>query len=186
MRPSVLLIASLPTPTVFHRSAIVRAAATLTNYQDLLVVFLGDGEVKSRLMELADELHLPTVSFIPSQPKRRVPAFIAASDVCLLPVRRDDFFQMALPNKLFDYMAAGKPVIFSVKASNNPVEEAHCGFTVQARDPQALAEAVTNLYQMPIEEREALGHRGRKYVELHHAIPVLAERMIQCFEGTLR
>jgi len=80
-------------------------------------------------------------------------------------------------NKLFDYMAARKPVISSVEALGNPIEEAQCGSTVPPRDPQALAEAIIQLYHMPKEEREAMGRRGREYVEKHHAIPVLADRL---------
>ena len=45
---------------------------------------------------------------------------------------------------------------------------------------RALAEAVIKLYKIPKEEREALGRLGRKYVEEHHAILLLAERLLQC------
>ena len=81
--------------------------------------------------------------------------------------------------------AAGKPVIFSVQAPNNPIEEAHCGLTVPPRDPQALAEAVIKLYQMPIEEQEAMGQRGREYAKEHHDYAVLAEKLIACIEEVM-
>ena len=79
-------------------------------------------------------------------------------------------------------MAAGKPTIVSIKASNNPIREARCGLTVSPRDPHALADAVIRLYQMSPEERQAMGRRGREYAEEHHAIPVLVEKLIRCIE----
>jgi glycosyltransferase involved in cell wall biosynthesis len=81
------------------------------------------------------------------------------------------------PNKLFDYMAAGKPVITSVEAPDNPVEKSRCGLIVPPRDPEALAEAIIKIYEMPPEEREDIGRRGREYVAEHHDIAMLAGRV---------
>jgi glycosyltransferase involved in cell wall biosynthesis len=74
-------------------------------------------------------------------------------------------------------MAAGKPVFSSAAAPKNPVEEAGCGFTIPPRDPDALAEAVIQLYQMSPEERAEMGKRGREYVEKHHDICKLAAHL---------
>jgi glycosyltransferase involved in cell wall biosynthesis len=85
-------------------------------------------------------------------------------------------------NKLFDYLAASKPLILVGEPANNPVEEAHCGLTVPPENPQALAEAVIKLYQMSPEERAEMGKRGREFVEKHHDIRKLAahlERVLQ-------
>lgn len=82
-------------------------------------------------------------------------------------------------NKLFDYLAASKPLILAGRPVNNPVEEAHCGLTVPPRNPEALAEAIVQLYHMSPEEREAMGCRGWEYVEEHHDIRKLAERLEQ-------
>jgi glycosyltransferase involved in cell wall biosynthesis len=166
--------------------AIVRAAATLTNYQDLLIVFLGDGEVKSRLMELADQLHLSNVSFIPSQPKRRVPAFILASDVCLLPVRRDSFFRMVLPNKQFDYMAGARPIIAAVPPGEAQalVERSGGGLVVPPEDEINLAAALLELRD-DSEARQRYGQNGRRYVMEHYLRSRLAQRLVLALDGVL-
>jgi glycosyltransferase involved in cell wall biosynthesis len=82
-------------------------------------------------------------------------------------------------NKFFDYLAAGKPLVLAGNPSSNPVEATHCGLTVPPRDPGALAEAIIKLYRMPPEERAEMGERGREYVEEHHDIRKLAERLEQ-------
>jgi glycosyltransferase involved in cell wall biosynthesis len=167
--------------------AIVRAAATLADYQDLLVVFLGDGEVKPRLTELADELQLSNVSFIPSQPKRRVPAFIAASDVCLLPVKRDDFFQLSLPNKLFDYMAGARPVIAAVPPGEveDLIRQSDSGLVIPPEDEINLAVALLELRD-DSEARQRYGRNGRRYVMEHYLRSHLAAHLASALDGVLQ
>ena len=77
-------------------------------------------------------------------------------------------------NKLFDFLAAARPVIFCCSSSNNPVEEAGAGLTVPPGDPVALADAVRALRDMPVEKRNSMGRAGRSFVESCHAYDVLA------------
>ncbi|MGQ9511459.1 MAG: hypothetical protein ACUVS9_06115, partial [Thermaceae bacterium] len=79
-----------------------------------------------------------------------------------------------------------KPLILAGRPANNPVEEARCGLTVPPRNPQALADAVVTLYQMPKEERDAMGRRGREYVETHHDITKLAGRLEHVLSEVVR
>ena len=83
------------------------------------------------------------------------------------------------PNKIFDYMMAGKPVIHSVNASNDVVAESGCGVTVRPEDPEAIARAVLSLASMSSSERDALGGRGRDFVLKHHDYRVLARRFLE-------
>jgi glycosyltransferase involved in cell wall biosynthesis len=146
-------------------------------------ILIGDGPEKPHLIELAQELELRNVEFRDPVQKTNVSQTLQEADVLLFNLEEVTTFRYGISsNKLFDYMAAKKPVIFSVKTSNNPVEEAHCGFTVPPRDPAALAEAVIELYRMPKEARQTMGHRGRAFVEKHHSIPVLAERLLRCLQ----
>jgi len=78
---------------------------------------------------------------------------------------------------MFDYMASAKPIITAIGASNNPVVEAKCGVDVEPEDPEALAKAIIQIYEMPEEERRELGLNGRRYVEKYHDIRVLADQL---------
>lgn len=155
--------------------------------QEIKFILVGDGPEKPSLIKLAERLELRNVEFRDPVRKDEVSKVLQEADAFVFNLERAEVFRYGVSsNKLFDYMAAGKPVIFSVRSSNNPVEEAHCGFTVPPRDPQALADAVIQLYQMSEEEREAMGRRGREYVEQYHAISVLAEKLIWCLEEILQ
>jgi len=164
---------------------LLQAAKVVQNqgYSDIRFLLIGDGPEKPRLIELAEQLRLSNTEFRDPVKKAEVPWALGEADAFVLNLEKANVFKYGISsNKLFDYMAAGNPVIFSVKAPNNPVEEAHCGLTVPPRDPQALAEAVIKLYQMPQEEREAMGRRGQEYVEKYHSVPVLADKLIECIE----
>jgi len=147
-------------------------------YCEVRFVLVGDGPEKPRLMALAGALGLDNIEFREPVPKAEVLKTLHEADVFIFNLEKSQVFKYGIsPNKLFDYMIVGKPVISSVQARNNPVEEARCGLTVPPRDPQALAEAVIKVYEMPPEEREAMGRRGREYVEKYHSIPVLADKL---------
>jgi len=146
--------------------------------EEIKFVLVGDGPEKPRLIALAKNLGLRNVEFREPVPKAEVTTTIQQANALLFNLEKVEVFRYGISsNKLFDYMAAGRPVISSVEALANPIEGAQCGLTVPPRDPEALTEAIIKIYKMPKEEREAMGLRGREYVEKYHAIPVLAEKL---------
>ena len=169
-------------------SIMLEGARTLQRegYREIRFVLVGDGQEKPRLQALAKEMQVQNVEFRPPVAKNQVPEELKEADAFVLHLKKAAVFQYGVSsNKLFDYMAAGRPVIFSVGSSNNPVAQARCGLTVPPQDPKALAQAVLQLYRMPEEERRAMGLRGREYIEKHHAIPVLADQLARCIEELL-
>jgi len=160
---------------VIRAADIVRAKG----YGNITFVLIGDGPTKENLIQLAESLKLRNVRFQSPIPKTRVPKVLGKADVLLLTKHPTFRSYSGSILKLFDYMAAAKPIIYSAKTAYDPVETAGCGFVVNPGDPQALADAVIKLYQIPKEEREAMGRRGRQYVEKHHSIPLLAKRLEQ-------
>ena len=79
-----------------------------------------------------------------------------------------------------DYMMAGRAVLHSVEAGNDPVAEAGCGVTVAPETPPPCAAWRANrLVALGADERAAMGARGRAHVLAHHAYPVLARRFLE-------
>jgi glycosyltransferase involved in cell wall biosynthesis len=152
-------------------------------YSDIRFLLIGDGPDKPRLIELAEQLGLSNTEFLDSVPKSEVPKVLEEADVTVFILNDLPLYRYGISlNKLYDYLAAQKPLVVAGNPVNNPVEEAQCGLTVPPRNPGALAEAIIKLSQMPKEEREAMGHRGREYVEKYHSIPVLADKLMACIE----
>ena len=142
-------------------------------------VLIGDGTRKEALKNRAASMQLQNVEFRASLPKSEIPAVLREAHACFMHLRDLPVFRWGVsPNKLFDYMAAARPVIFAVNTSANPVDMAKAGVTIPPEDPRALADAARQLASLPVEERAAQGARGRAYVFEHHGDNVLGKRLL--------
>lgn len=158
------------------------AAEKLKNTQAYFVL-VGQGQEKENLMALMQKLDLDNVLFLPSIPKKMVPAFLAHMDVLYIGLQNQKLFRFGIsPNKLMDYMMAGKPILHSITAGNDLVQEAHCGISVPAEDVDAVADAVKKFIAMDKADLSVLGENGKEYVVKHHDYKVLAEKFIAWME----
>lgn len=129
-----------------------------------LFVLVGDGKARPDLERAASERGLDNVRFVPAVPKDQVPGVLAAADACLACLRDIPLFRTTYPNKVFDYMAAGRPTLLQIDGViRQVVEEAHAGLFVPPGDAHALANAVRQMMDHPETARE-MGRRGRKVV----------------------
>ncbi len=148
--------------------SVIEAAGLLKEHKDILFLLVGDGVEKDGLLQQVTQLALSNVRFLPMQPRDRYPEVLAASDVCLVTLRKD-VSTPVVPSKIPTIMAAARPMVASMPlAGDGPrlVEKAQCGLLVAPQDPQAIAKAILDLYQSP-ETREQLGANGRLYAEKH-------------------
>lgn len=144
----------------------------------ILFRLLGEGPEKKNLIMLAKELGLKNVIFEDPVPKKEVYAKLAEADVFIAVIKKSNLYRWGISlNKLFDYLAMAKPIVFGVRAFNDPVREAGAGISVPPEDPYALAEAVKELFRMDPKEREKMGVNGREYVLKNHDFTVLASRL---------
>ena len=160
-------------------------AARLVDPEEVRVVVVGHGPERSQLMERAAGAR--NVAFVGPIPKGDVPAALQLFDACYVGYRRSPLYRFGVsPNKLYDYMAAGRPVLFAADAANQPVQEADCGLTVAPEDPAALAGAISSLATASEAERTRLGANARAYVERHHDYHRLADELAEILLGRPR
>lgn len=139
---------------------------------------IGDGPEKAGLIEHARSLGLTNVSFENPVPKKQIPSLAAQADAFVFNVRNLDLFKYGMsPNKLFDYMAAARPIIYTGVDNRNMVAQAGAGLTVRPEDPSAMARAVEAMMAMTPAQRAEMGAAGRRYVEEKHAFGYLAEKL---------
>jgi len=143
---------------------VLDAAAELRG-SGALFVLLGDGKERPALQRRAAELGLDDdVRFVAARPKDEMPGLIAAADACVACLRDIPLFRTTYPNKVFDYMAGGRPVLLQIDGViRQVVEEAGAGVFVPPGDARALAEAVRRMMAHP-ETARAMGRRGRDAV----------------------
>lgn len=166
-----------------HLDTVLDAAALLQERGEnrdkpVRFVLVGDGPEKARLQDIAKQRRLDNVTFRDAVPKREVPAILAAADACLMSLKDSPVFSHGIsPNKLFDYFAAARPVIFAINTPFSAVDQAGAGLSIPPENPQALADAVLQLAAMPLAERQAMGKRGRAYVAQNHDMRGLARKL---------
>jgi glycosyltransferase involved in cell wall biosynthesis len=142
---------------------VLDAAAELRDTRALFVL-VGDGKARLGLERAASERGLDNVRFVPAVPKDEVPGILAAADACLACLRDIPLFRTTYPNKVFDYMAAGRPVLLQIDGViRQVVEESRAGLFVPPGDAHALATSVRQMMDRPDAARE-MGRRGRKAV----------------------
>ncbi|TAK42799.1 MAG: glycosyltransferase WbuB [Betaproteobacteria bacterium] len=154
---------------------IVRAARILKENRHLRFVIVGDGVKRTECEHEAAASGLTNVEFRAPVPKSAVPALQADADVLIACVTDSRSYQFGINlNKLYDYFASGRPVIFSGRAPNDPVAASGAGFSIPPEDPVAMAAALEKLAAMRPDERAALGRRARAYAEAHFDVRRLA------------
>jgi len=159
---------------------IVIDAAELTGEKDknIKFLFVGDGPEKNKLIKMVKDKNLKNVEFKEPVPKEEVIKILYASDALVLNLKDSPLYKYGISlNKLFDYLASGKPILFSGSAGNNPVKEAKAGITIPVQSPEKLAEAILYMKNLPENKRVKMGLRGKKYVEKYHAIPILVDKL---------
>lgn len=163
----------------------LQAAQILQEEGDTNAVFafLGAGKEKEALVAQAEEMRLGNVLFLPPVPKTQMPQALAAADACLAILKPIPLYATVYPNKVFDYLAAGKPVVLVIDGViRKVVEDAGAGLYSPPGDPRLLAEAVRALAADPDAARQ-MGLRGRLYVEQHFDRAALARELGELMEG---
>jgi glycosyltransferase involved in cell wall biosynthesis len=165
---------------------VLESARLLARRLDIHFVLLGDGKEKANLQARARELGVRNVTFLPPVAKSAMGAALAGADACLAILKPLEAYKTTYPNKVFDYMAAGRPVILAIDGViRQVVEAANCGVFCEPGNAQALAEAVLELAA----DRDAAlrkGLAGRAYLEQHFSRQVLAEKLEMVFNNLVQ
>ena len=131
------------------------------------VVFLlvGEGADKERIIASARDRQLLNIRFLPQQERERVASLVAASDVCLVTLRRSDVFKTVIPTKMLEFMSCGRPVVLSVEGqASDLLKQAGAGICIQPQDPAGIVNAARRLYG-DWDLCRSLGENGRRYIE---------------------
>ena len=155
-------------------------AKILKDKKEILFVLVGDGQEKKKLINQYG--NLDNILFIDAIPKKQVQSMLTLFDICYIGFKKEKLYEYGVsPNKLFDYMLSGKPILYSINSRKNIVDIAKCGITVDAENPKAIADGILKLYEMPQEELKKMGENGRKYVLQHFTFEKLAKKFMEVF-----
>lgn len=165
---------------------VLDAAEHLKSNPSIKIVLLGSGKEKPLLLEQAQKRGLTNVLFLPPVPKDQMGTALAAADACLAILKPIEMYKTTYPNKVFDYMAAGRPVILAIDGVIREVlEEAQAGVFVPPGNPIALADAIRECAANP-QKCRTMGMNGREAIETHFSRSELAEKFTALLESIWR
>jgi glycosyltransferase involved in cell wall biosynthesis len=168
----------VPTNSV---ETLIEAARELRDRDFGLFAFtiVGDGVDKPKCEELARNYNLPNIIFWEPVPKHSVPSVLDALDVTLFSRRDVAVFKYGLScNKMFDYLASGRPIISACDVTDTPISASGAGICVPSESPVEIADALMGLASIGEEGRRAMGERGKQWVYYHHGTTTLAQRFL--------
>ena len=141
-------------------------------------VFVGDGSDKERLTKLAQQFSLKNVEFRALVPKTELIHVMTEADAFIFSLTDSPLYKYGISlNKMCDYLASGRPILFAGDSTYNPIRDAAAGISVPPEDATALSEAIDQLTSLTAEERVRMGQNGLKHFKKYHDIHVLADRL---------
>jgi glycosyltransferase involved in cell wall biosynthesis len=131
---------------------------------EVLFMLVGEGADRERILSLAQSKQLTNLVFVPQQPREKIPAYISASDACVVLLKDKEVFETVIPTKMLEFMACARPVILAVRGQAKRVlEAAGSGTCIQPDSPEALYSAILRLQEQPA-LRDEMGRSGRSYI----------------------
>jgi len=169
--------------TVQSLDSVVDAAELLRDLPAVRFVLVGDGSRADWIRQEVARRGLVNVVLPGRFPPETIPGIMEQASALLVSLVRDPIMAQTLPSKLQTYLAAGRPIIAALEGEGaRVIDEARAGVSCTPQDAAALAAAIRRLHDMPAEEREAMGARGREYYAVHFDPAFLAKRLKQRFE----
>ncbi len=165
---------------------IIDAASILQSADPQIVfLFIGEGAEKAQLLARARERRLTNLQFLDQQPREKIPAYIRASDACLVPLKKTELFKTVIPSKMLEFMSCACPVILGVEGQARAIlEEARAGISIEPENANALANAIRFVAANP-EAAKKMGENGREYVIRRFSRDQTAQRYIRVLEDLL-
>ena len=139
---------------------VIKSAKILRKYP-IDFCFVGDGVKLQSLKAKSNQMNLDNISFLPSQKRENLIKIIKKASVCLVPLKNEPLFQHAIPSKLFEYMACGRPVIVSIKGEiEKIIKRANSGLIVTPEDADSIAKQILYYYN----DRDKINYHGQNGV----------------------
>ncbi|HEY7911803.1 MAG TPA: glycosyltransferase family 4 protein [Blastocatellia bacterium] len=162
---------------------VIAAAERVGPQSGFRFVLIGDGPEKKMLMEQARAKNLSNVTFLDPRPAREIPQLLASADLVLVPLK--SYIPGAVPSKLYEAMASGRPAVLVAEGEAEDIVRNHqAGMVVKPGDIEGLVESLQKL-RADSHLRNRMGENGRKAAKEHFDRTSIADRFIDHLEANL-
>ena len=165
---------------------IVDVADELKNYPKIRFLLWGNGDRVDKIQSQIKEKCLTNIKYKGVVKKCKVPGILVQSDANLRHYKFTDICRFGSSlNKEFEYLAAGRPIISTVKSDFSYVEKNSCGVEVGKQDVKAIAEKCRELFLADEKRKKEMGQNARR-LALQYDFSVLTEKLITIIEKAER
>lgn len=158
---------------------LIEVAKDLKKYENLCFVIVGKGAYKETLLKQVEGLELNNVIFIDPIPKKQIQSILEIFDAYYIGLTKDPLFKLGVsPNKLFDYLYGGKPILYAIDSGDyTPVADAQAGYQIIPENTDDLAKKIEKLMSLSSNERELMGQNARKHAEEFYEYGAIAKKL---------
>lgn len=162
---------------------IIESAQLLHGNKNIEFLFVGGGSTEQELIEEVQKHNLENVKFLGKFPMKDVSEIVNFSDVSLISFLDLPILYTNSPNKLFDSLSAGKPIIVNSAGWTKAIAEDHrCGYYVNPKNPQELADKILFLQSNPDISAE-MSINSRRLAETVYDKSILCKQFVQVIES---
>jgi glycosyltransferase involved in cell wall biosynthesis len=159
---------------------VVEAAELLRQHPALKFVLVGSGSRLEWVKERKASLGLDNLILAGRFPMEAMPQIFEHSSALLVSLRDEEIFSYTIPSKVQAYLAAGKPIIASLRGEGaRVIEEAGAGKTCEPESANALVESILALMSLSPAERQQMGNAGQSYFNEHFDMDRQTERLVE-------
>lgn len=160
---------------------IFEVAKLLKEDREIVFNFIGEGPLKEKYIKFCEENKLDNVKFYPVVSKENIPSLLKQADILMTFAKKSNLYKYGIsPNKLFEYLASSKPVLFSGEVYNDIIKIANAGISIKPGEVEDLKVAVS---KFKIGNTVDLGKNGRSYLEENFNNIVLEKKLKKIIEG---
>lgn len=163
---------------------VVAAAELLRQYQGLKFILVGSGSRLQWVKARKESQCLDNLILAGRVPMEAMPQIFEYASALLVSLRDEEIFSYTIPSKVQAYLAAGKPIIASLRGEGaRVIEEAGAGKVCEPENANALAESILALMELPPEERKKIGLAGRRYFDENFDMDRQAQHLVKILES---
>lgn len=184
--PSGFIATYVGTHGMAHGLSMILDAAPRLAAEGITFLLVGEGAEKADLRARAEHAGIRNVIFWDQRPRDEIAQIYAATDVCLVLLRRKQLFTTVIPSKIFEFMGAGRAIHTTVDGeSRGIIERAGAGVFSPPEDVDAFVSTLRGLAAGDPARLEAFGQSGRRYAESNYSRPALAAKYAELLAGLL-
>lgn len=165
-------------------SLLVDAAEHIENKQIKILVW-GGGDELEELQQRVEREQIDNIIFKGRVDREYIPYITSKADLNIHHGSDSPILRFGLSaNKIFDYLAAGKPILETMHAKYDPVIECGAGMVVQERTPEGMAEAIERFAEMDEAEREQMGNAAAEGAK-EYDFSILTEKLVEVIHSIM-